>query len=325
MSEVVSVSSTSVEIFDGTVYREDGLLPRTEYERRGMVFTTGPTIGERLARICTTNDVHFGETECGKFGGGPAQFWSLPGERPYPTVMNESVVMDIAHMEPDLVVVRGDLTNAGEPEEYDEFFRMYRGAFGDRLCHVRGNHDGYTGREFANTPVQVVDAPGIRIVLLDTAREHQSFGCVSDDQIDTTVAAARAASTPTIVMGHHPLDVPGADLPADGVCVDDAERFARALASERSIVAYSAGHTHRCKRYEYAGLPLIETASVKDFPGAFGRYDIGTSGISYSVHRASSPEAVVWAERTRAMFDGFYGTYAYGHLHDRSLTLPLER
>ena len=325
MAEIVSVSSTSVELFDGTVYREEGLLPNTDYTRRDLVFTTTPSIGERLARICTTNDVHFGETECGKFGGGPAQFWSLPGERPYPTVMNESVVVDMAEMAPDVVVVRGDLTNAGEPEEYDEFLRLYEGTFGHDMVHVRGNHDGYTGRMFANSPVQIVDVPGVRIVLLDTGREFQSFGCISDDQIDTTVAAARAATTPTIVMGHHPLDVPGADLPADGVCGEDSERFARALTPVRSIVGYTAGHTHRCKRYDFEGLPLIETASVKDFPGVFGRYDVGTTGISYTVHRASSPEAVIWAERTRAMFDGFYGRYAYGHLHDRSVTLPLER
>jgi 3',5'-cyclic AMP phosphodiesterase CpdA len=325
VSEVVSVSSTSVELFDGTVYREDGLVPGTEYERRGLTFTTAPTIGDRMARICTTNDVHFGETECGKFGGGPAQFWSLPGERPYPTLMNESVVGDMAEMAPDLVVVRGDLTNAGEPTEYEEFLEMYHGAFSERLIHVRGNHDGYAGRAFADTPVQVVDVPGVRIVLLDTGRAFQSYGCISDDQIDATLPAARDATTPTIVMGHHPLDVPGADLPADGVCVDDAERFARAVLDVRSIVAYTAGHTHRCKRYDYEGLPLIETASVKDFPGVFGRYDVGTNGISYTVHRASSPEAVIWAERTRAMFDGFYGTYAYGHLDDRSVTLPLER
>jgi len=38
-------------------------------------------------------------------------------------------------------------------------------------------------------------------------------------------------------------------------------------------------------------------------------------------HRASSPAAVAWAERTRGMFGGFYAPYALGELSDRSFVI----
>jgi hypothetical protein len=34
---------------------------------------------------------------------------------------------------------------------------------------------------------------------------------------------------------------------------------------------------------------------------------------------------VAWAERTRGMFDGYYGTYAMGEITDRCFVAPLSR
>ena len=49
-----------------------------------------------------------------------------------------------------VVVVKGDLTSKGTFEEYNDFLTYYDGAFGDRLVHVRGNHDAYYGNTFAD-------------------------------------------------------------------------------------------------------------------------------------------------------------------------------
>jgi Icc protein len=40
-------------------------------------------------------------------------------------------------------------------------------------------------------------------------------------------------------------------------------------------------------------------------------------GIVQLHHRLSSPEALSWSERTRAMFFGLYADYAFGSLDDR--------
>src|SRR3546814_19652286 len=73
---------------------------------------------------------------------GPV-FRSLPGEEPYPELMNRGAIQEIRAIEPDAVVVKGDLTSDGTQEQYDDFLAAYGPAFGDRLTHVRGNHDAY--------------------------------------------------------------------------------------------------------------------------------------------------------------------------------------
>jgi hypothetical protein len=55
-----------------------------------------------------------------------------PGEDPYPETMNAGAVADISAADPDLVVVKGDVTCHGTQEEFDRFMEVYGGAFGDR-------------------------------------------------------------------------------------------------------------------------------------------------------------------------------------------------
>ena len=58
---------------------------------------------------------------------------------------------EIAAIEPDAVVAKGDLTADGTRDEYAAVPRVLRAAFGERLHHVRGNHDAYYGETFAAT------------------------------------------------------------------------------------------------------------------------------------------------------------------------------
>lgn len=329
MKELVSIGVNDVEIFDGeTIRRHNGLPPNTDGVIDGVSFRTLTDVGEFLATVATVNDVHLGEVECGKIVGiAEAAFRVQPGEVPYATYMSEAVIEDMAQRDPDAVIVKGDLTSFGTLEEFEEFRSLYEPAFGDRLTYVRGNHDSYPGNVYANWPIQVIDVPGLRVVLLDTSRDRCASGFLSSDQIDATVATAEQATTPVIVMGHHPLFVEGAFSldHFDGVNPDDARDFFRAVLPRRNIVAYTAGHTHRCHRVNVEGFVSVEVACVKDFPGAWAEYHVGTRGIAQIVHRASRPDAIAWAEKTRTMFDGFYGTYVMGQLEERCFTLPLER
>src|SRR3546814_3030233 len=76
-------------------------------------------------------------------------FRSLPVEEPYPELMNRGAIQEIRAIEPDAVVVKGDLTSDGTQEQYDDFLAAYGPAFGDRLTHVRGNHDAYRHQSMA--------------------------------------------------------------------------------------------------------------------------------------------------------------------------------
>src|SRR3546814_5605545 len=119
--------------------RYEGLRPDTEHDIEGFALRTLPRFGGRLATVATVNDVHFGEEVCGIMDGlpdGPV-FRSLPGEEPYPEVMNRGAIQEIRAIEPDAVVVMGDLTSDGTQEQYDDFLAAYGPAFSDRLTQVR--------------------------------------------------------------------------------------------------------------------------------------------------------------------------------------------
>ena len=119
--------------------------------------------GRRLATVATVNDVHFGEVECGLLGTpeelGPCSPCE-PGAEPYPEVMNRGAIDAIERLEPDAVVVKGDLTDRGTEEEYDAFLRAYS-RLGARMHHVRGNHDAMVTETIAATGPFAVDLPGV--------------------------------------------------------------------------------------------------------------------------------------------------------------------
>ena len=65
----------------------------------------------------------------------------------------------------------------------------------------------------------------------------------------------------------------------------------------------------------------MEVACVKDFPGSWAEYRVFDSGVLQVHRRISTPEALAWSERTRALFGGMYPDYAFGHLADRCFAI----
>lgn len=317
---------------DRRVRRYDGLTPGRVHQLDGLEVETLPHPGgELLARFATVNDVHFGEVRCGVVEGhedtiGPI-LSAAPGEPPYPVTMNEAAVAEIQAADVDAVFVKGDLTTSGTDDEYRAFLDTYQGAFGDRLTHVRGNHDAYEGQAYADWPLQRVDLPGATVVLLDTTVPYKSSGGLSHDQLDELDEIAAEADRPVVVLGHHHAWDPSSDERPDtyfGIHPDWSERLVEVAAHRHRIVGYFAGHTHRnrVRRFAATGdMPWVEVACVKDFPGAWAEYRVYEGGIVQLHHRISAPEALDWTERTRGMFLGMYGDYAFGTLADRCFML----
>jgi 3',5'-cyclic AMP phosphodiesterase CpdA len=332
--EVTSVADDEVVLFEGPVaHRHGGLEPDTAYELGGeQVRTLVRPPGELLCRFATVNDVHFGETECGYIEGidlGPV-LMAHEGDDPYPEVMNRAAVAEILAFDPTLVVAKGDLTSQGTLEEYARFLEVYEGAFGDRLRHVRGNHDVTGGEHFANEAPTLTQLPGVRIAILDTTIFGFSPGQVSADQLDwldDVGAVAEADGQPVLVLGHHHVWDPGHDSRDEvffGIQPDDSEKLIATFARRPALKGYFAGHTHRnrVRRFESTGsAPFVEVACVKDFPGAWAEYRVYEGGAIQVHRRISAPEALAWTERTRAMFAGLYPSYSFGELHDRCFTM----
>ena len=295
--------------------------------------------GELRCVFTTVNDVHFGELSAGQIDDlemGPIRR-SAPGAEPYPEVMNRAAVAEMAAIDPVAVIVKGDLSLDGAPEEWTAFEECYRTPFGDRLHVIRGNHDSYRHQDdYAGD--HRVDLPGVTIALLDTAIPGSTSGNVTSEQADWLDALAEEATHPVIVMGHHQQWILGTSADPNestrsddyfGLHPDASDRLDDVCARRTSIVAYAAGHTHRhrVRAMTESGIPSIEVGCTKDFPGTWAEYRVFDGGIMQVVHRMSSPDALAWSEPCRGLYSDFdidYGAYALGDLSDRCFVIPLR-
>lgn len=324
--ELTSVADDEVVFFDGAErFAHTGLEPDTSVELHGVEVRTLPRPGELLCRFAAVNDVHFGETECGILEGfelGPV--FSVPeGADPYPEVMNRGAIHDMLEIDPAAVIVKGDLTARGSHDEYHAFLAAYEPSFGERLHHVRGNHDGYTGETFAADAPLSVDLPGVRIAVIDTVIPTHTTGQVTADQLEWLDALAADSDRPVLVFGHHHVWSPESRSREPGyfgINPDDSERLIEVVARRPAILGYFAGHTHRnrVRRFGVTGdVPWVEVACVKDFPGSWAEYRVFDGGILQIHRRISTPDALAWTEQTRAMYGGMYPSYAFGEVADR--------
>ncbi len=281
--------------------------------------------GRLLATIATVNDVHFGETECGLLGVpeelGPV-FTTEPGADPYPEVMNRGAIDAIERLDPDAVLVKGDLTDRGTEEEYAAFLHAYS-RLGERMRHVRGNHDAMITESIAATGPFAVELVGVTLAVLDTVRPGTDRGRISAAQLEWLDELAGASAQPVLVFGHHHPWDPASDDRSEtyfGVNPDDSEALGALIARREAIAGYFAGHTHRTRTRNFASarnVPIVEIACVKDYPGAWAEYRVYDGGYVQLTRRIDSPDALAWTEKTRGMFAGLYRDYALGDLADR--------
>ena len=185
--DITTVADDLVVIHDGLdVRRYDGLAPDTDHDLDGVTVRTLPRPdGELLCRFATVNDVHFGETEAGRIDDlpdGPIRRADA-GSAAVPRGDEPRRRPEMAAIDPAAVIVKGDLSVDGEPDEWDAFEACYRAPFGDRLHVVRGNHDAYRHQaEYAGD--QWIELPGVIVALLDTAIPGATTGTITTEQID---------------------------------------------------------------------------------------------------------------------------------------------
>ncbi len=316
--------------------RVTGLEPDTDHDLEvegvapdawlpARVRTLARPAGRLLATVATANDVHFGETECGKAGVPAADaigpVLSVPPDAtPYPTLMNGAIVDEMLALDPDAVVVKGDLTDSGRPEEYEAFLRCYS-RLGTRMHHVRGNHDAMRDPELARQDAPyTVALDGVVLAVLDTTVPGRCGGALPAAQLHWLDDLAGSTSDPVLVFAHHPVRNPDLDyalVPADAAALRDL------LVRADNIVGYLAGHTHtnRVLRDDATGaVPFVEVACAKDYPGAWAEYRIHEGGFTQVMRRVASPEARAWSELGRTMIQGWYRDLVLGAIDDRCFT-----
>jgi 3',5'-cyclic AMP phosphodiesterase CpdA len=334
--EVTTVADDLVVMHDGlAVHRYEGLAPDTEHVLGGVAVRTLPRPdGELLCRFATVNDVHFGETEAGRIDDlpdGPIRR-ADPGAEPYPEVMNRSAAAEMAAIEPVAVIVKGDLSVDGRPDEWAAFEACYRQPFGERLHVVRGNHDAYRHQaEYAGD--QRIELPGVVVALLDTAIPGATTGTITTEQLDWLDDLCAHSDRPVFVLGHHQQWIGGPDAKRSddyfGLHPDASDGLDGIAERRPDVIAYAAGHTHRhrVRRMVRSSVPSIEIGCTKDFPGTWAEYRVYERGVMQVVHRMSTPEALAWSESCRGLYSDFgvdYASYALGTLTDRCFVLALR-
>jgi 3',5'-cyclic-AMP phosphodiesterase len=157
---------------------------------------------------------------------------------------------------PDVVMLTGDLTEAGLLEEYANLAGMLRRHLTRPVFVIPGNHDRRnTLREGLGHLRGVTDDPHyiqyaiddypVRLVMLDTVVPGAAHGHLNQDQLhflDRTLAAA--PDKPTIVAMHHPPFLCGI-AHMDLINLQNAAEFAAVIARHRQVERIVCGHHHR--------------------------------------------------------------------------------
>ena len=157
---------------------------------------------------------------------------------------------------PDVVLITGDLTECGLPDEYDNLAAILRRTLSLPIYIIPGNHDQreILRARLAHLP-QVTSDPQfvqyavenypVRLVMLDTLVPGADHGELSDAQLewlDRTLAAQ--PSKPTMLAMHHPPFATG--IPhMDAIALLHAHRFQAVIARHRQVERIICGHHHR--------------------------------------------------------------------------------
>lgn len=179
---------------------------------------------------------------------------------------------------PDVLLITGDLVDAGSPEEYDRLHGLLRqGLQGlDLPCLlVPGNHDSTAAMRQAFADQPGARAPGawwqfavrhegwpLRIVGLDTVLPGDSGGLLCETRLQwlhDTLAAE--PDTPVLLALHHPPFDTGIGH-MDDIGLQGREGLAQVLARHPQVQLVVCGHLHRCIRATVAGRPVMTAPST---------------------------------------------------------------
>ena len=152
---------------------------------------------------------------------------------------------------PRLVLITGDLTQHGTPQQY-ELLRQLLNDSGP-CALIPGNHDDATlvHRLFPNVSpppggMLRLDLEGLRLLLADSCVPRQDHGELRKDLLHCMALELDGDPQPALLAMHHP-PVP-AHVPAmDGMGIREAAAFEQWVARRACISAILTGHYHQAQ------------------------------------------------------------------------------
>jgi 3',5'-cyclic-AMP phosphodiesterase len=174
---------------------------------------------------------------------------------------------------PDLVLISGDLTDCGLPEEYEQLALLLR-RLDLPILAVLGNHDRHDayraafgerlGAPASGGFVQFAVAAGpLWIVGLDTVVPGRSEGALCAERLAfVEEALARGEGRPTLIVMHHPPMECGIAHMDRIRLLEGAEEFRAIVARHPAIERILCGHHHRPILARFGSAPCQVAPSV---------------------------------------------------------------
>lgn len=219
--------------------------------------------------------------------------------------------------QPDVVVISGDLVDAGSVVEYERLENLL-----DRLTMpvlmVPGNHDdrehmrqvfrahpGISTTGFWQFALQSDDWP-VRIVGLDTVMPGDSSGVLCSERLSWLDAVlTQAPDTPTLVVMHHPPFITGIGH-MDDIGLEQRHAFTKLIGQHPQVERIVCGHLHRHIHALVAGRSTLtcpstaHTVQLDLAPDAAAEFRMEPAGyllhwwngeqlVTHQVHAVDSP------------------------------------
>jgi|TARA_B100001750_G_scaffold96936_1_gene76627 3',5'-cyclic AMP phosphodiesterase CpdA len=178
----------------------------------------------------------------------------------------ETVIKEVNSLQPDSVIITGDLTNEGLKEQYEKCKALISKINVDNIIAISGNHD-YRNTGYLHFkkyfPFQTINelSDDVILVTLGTARPDRDDGEVGYRQtlwLERTMKKFQDKTT-ILAMHHHLIGIP--DTGADKLTIIDAGDVLRAtLDSDVDLVL--CGHKHRPWLWDFNNLLIANAGST---------------------------------------------------------------
>ena len=178
----------------------------------------------------------------------------------------ETVIKEVNSLQPDSVIITGDLTNEGLKEQYEKCKALISKINVDNIIAISGNHD-YRSTGYLHFkkyfPFQTINelSDDVILVTLGTARPDRDDGEVGYRQtlwLERTMKKFQDKTT-ILAMHHHLIGIP--DTGADKLTIIDAGDVLRAtLDSDVDLVL--CGHKHRPWLWDFNNLLIANAGST---------------------------------------------------------------
>ena len=187
----------------------------------------------------------------------------------------ETVVEEVNQLQPDVIVITGDLTNEGLMKEYENCKTLLNKFKTKKIISISGNHDyrntGYLlfKKFFPFETVNELDEDVV-LVTLGTSRPDRNVGEVGYRQnlwLERTMKKYQN-KVKILAMHHHLVAIP--DTGSDQLTVVDAGDVLRTIL-DTSVDLVLCGHKHRPWAWNFGKLMVVNagTATSERVRGLF--------------------------------------------------------